>query len=558
MGMLDAAERSIGKGLPLAKDAPSRKVLQDLLSQVRAARGRVAAERATNAAEVEAAREAAAKAELSFAHLLSADVLFLVAEAAVESDPGIGLRMGAVCRAWRDTMLASSSAWSHLVLGRRRPLAKTRLWAERSRGRIKRLTISTPPGVEHADIARALQPHVGNVEHLKFRYGNVPTAYFVEWHQLLRVKTLRVVGRRVGCLATDLDILAPEANVTVIDYTGPDGNLPPLQSMLLHSMFRRPGNAEQLASLHTLRANVGSMLDPRWLKTLSEIAPQMREVTMGCNTVANHGELHDPFSFEHLERLDIPDRAGTLLLLRYMSVPALTHFSCYGWEGSGMIRHLREPGLPRSKLVYLDIGNNAMLQDDLIDLLPELPSLRFLNVSFCSLDNGFMEALEAGEDTLLPNLEALSIAGHDDISAGPLRRMVLSRMPGSKPRKNKPAPVKVSAFAPTRRRAAVAPVEPEPSPESRNVAQLRWLNVDMCNNPNMDPAVLASLRKRLRFLSNHNSKNMERIQGRGMFAWDAVDDDLAETGTKRRGPCTRDALTAADDGDDGRAKKHQA
>lgn len=54
----------------------------------------------------------------------------------VDSDPAFVLTLASVCNTWRSVALASPSFWSTLVLTKKHPTKKARLWIQRSGGRI--------------------------------------------------------------------------------------------------------------------------------------------------------------------------------------------------------------------------------------------------------------------------------------------------------------------------------------------------------------------------------------------------------------------------------------
>lgn len=556
MNMLDAAERSITKGLILAKDAPSRKVFTELRATAERARVRLAETKATTAAEAEAARIAAAKAAMCFTHLLPPDILLLIAKAGAETDASMPLRMACVCADWRSVMLSHSPLWSHVKLGRRRPVAKLALWKERSNGRLKRVTITHyVPKDRHAEVADILAPLIGGVEEMAIA-GAIEVFMSKWWGRCRRLKTLVVRNDTTLSLPFLCALLHPDASeLQSVDWSSvviPASGSPAAlkRGYLTADDLWLPNPTVQLKSLRKLRIGSGQVAEARmWLPSLLEHAPNIREVELGCTWAARHTptDEDEAVTLPTLSRLELRDMAGMPLPSAYLNTPNLTSFSCFGWtpREASTIDNLRGPGLTAAlpNLVSLDIGRCGFSQDQLLALLPELVSLRFLNVSFGGLDNNFLEALVVQPDhVLLPSLTALSIAGHDNMSAGPLRRMVLSRhpdMPNPAPRRLAPVPPpQRSAFAPVRRKPPpLALPSSQPEPERPEVAAMTWVCVDQCNHPDMDVRVLEQLRKHLRFVSNHNGVVVEdRIRGRGAYAWDR-DSDWDETCAPGSGGC---------------------
>ncbi len=84
---------------------------------------------------LEAARKQAKKAKINYVQHLPPDVLVCIAE------QGLAVKMGMVCRHWREVVCSSSGLWGSLTVGKGRPVAKARLWVERSGGRIRELRV---------------------------------------------------------------------------------------------------------------------------------------------------------------------------------------------------------------------------------------------------------------------------------------------------------------------------------------------------------------------------------------------------------------------------------
>ncbi|KAL1410626.1 hypothetical protein Q8F55_004643 [Vanrija albida] len=563
MNLLDAAERNITKGLSLATDAPSRKVFIELRATAERTRAKLAAARATTAAEAEAERLAAAKAAMCFTHLLPPDILLLIAKAGADTDAAMPLRMAGVCAEWRGVMLSHGPLWNHIKLGRRRPVAKLVLWKERSNGRIKRVTITNRmPREHHRAVADILAPLLSGVEELVL-HGDIDE-FVVKWQgRCLRLKSLVVKNTTNMLLPFLCEILHPDASeLHTVDWGSvlipPSGSSSATKRGYLgREDLWLPNPAVQLKSLRKLRIGNGQVAEGRmWLPSLLEHAPKITEVELGCTWDERHTPTGGEVTTLHaLTRLELRDTAGMPTPSEHLYTPNLTSFSCFGWMPfqASTIDNLRGPGMAPALpiLVSLDIGRCAFTQQQLLELLPDLVSLRFLNVSFGALDNGFLEALvvEPGRKPLLPSLTALSIAGHDTMSAGPLRRMVLSRRPdigAARPALPPVAPTpKRSAFALVR--SAFAPARPKPTPQVSQpsqtsdssqtetrpaVAAITWLCLDQCNHPDMDVRVLEQLRKYLRFVSNHNGPVVvDRIRGRGQYAWDRDGDWDAACGS---------------------------
>ncbi|BEI83691.1 hypothetical protein CcaverHIS002_0402950 [Cutaneotrichosporon cavernicola] len=457
-----------------------------------------------NAAEAEAARKGA----MCFTHLLTSDILYLIAKA---GDGDTALRMAGVCHDWRGAMLSHSSLWSHLRLGRRRPAAKAATWVDRSGGRIKTIEITRYVAEAEAEaVATELALPIENVESVNLHYVTDGTCgkYLAAW--------------RGKCRA--LRELKECCTLEVVEMT--KAHLTPTPTVYNFNISTGiPVNPSQLVSLRHLVLGHGAVhSDQAWVLALAAAAPRLAHLELRCTNHTAFPADEDPITLEHLTHLEVCDRTGLSEPTKTLHTPNLSVYSAWNWHMRSapgpplsVLDNLR--GLPRT-LTSLDIGRCGLNQADLLALLPEFTSLRFLNVSFCGIDNQLLEGLVDG---ILPNLTALSVAGHDQISAGPLRRLVYGRL-GIETTKPKPVPVRRSAFAPKRKS------KPEPTPPPQSSSQpwqpsqpkvpITWICIDQCNG--MAVEILAALRKHVPFLSNQNGAVVEdRVRGRGAFAWDS-------------------------------------
>ncbi|BEJ14636.1 hypothetical protein CspHIS471_0404030 [Cutaneotrichosporon sp. HIS471] len=524
LGLLGAAERSITRGLTLAplSDAAARKPLLDLRQVGKRKRVAMTALQDENAAEAEAARKGA----MCFTHLLTSDILYLIAKA---GDGDTALCMAGVCQDWRGAMLSHSSLWSHLRLGRRRPAAKAATWVDRSGGRIK--TVEITRYVAEADVmavATELALPIENVESVNLHYLTDGTCgkYLAAWRGKCRaLRELKVKSDTRVPQHAMFQLLHQECcTLEVVEMT--KAHVTPTPTVYNFNISTGiPVAPSQLVSLRHLVLGQGAVhSDQAWVLALAAAAPRLAHLELRCTTSTAFPADEDPITLEYLTHLEVCDRAGLSEPTKALHTPNLSVYSAWNWHMRStpgpplsVLDNLR--GLPRT-LTSLDIGRCGLNQADLLALLPEFTSLRFLNVSFCGIDNQLLEALVDG---ILPTLTALSVAGHDLISAGPLRRLVYGRL-GIETTKPKPVPVRRSAFAPKKKS------KPEPTPPSQSSSQhwqpsqpkvpITWICVDQCNG--MAVEILTALRKHVPFLSNQNGAVVEdRVRGRGAFAWDS-------------------------------------
>ncbi|EIW72815.1 hypothetical protein TREMEDRAFT_72891 [Tremella mesenterica DSM 1558] len=542
-------------------------------------------------AAMKAARRARERNKTDYTGLLSPDVLILIAQFGLEADSNFASRMERTCRRWRDVIRHTPALWRKLVFGSGkatckevRPASKANLWLQRSGGSIHTLVVRDHfdcdkvkfdtllvelnlEAVRTIDASglspRYLKKIIPSCPNLKmFRttsyctqhqissYSDVTTLFssMVDWEETLpcslehvsltgvavtistrsvnqktnqssspiycmeKLKTVRMVG----CLVTagprlrDFFQLVPNAEIVVLDGT--------------HFQYEAKGPEDTVLHLPHLRSY--------------------------SQTHLNDGLVFDTIVVPNLKRLEL-NAHGPLN------------------PDARIIDQLLAPGLADalSNLEVLDIGKAAIDQEHLIEVLRQMTSLRFLNVSFCGLDDGFLSALTRKTDeqsrNMLPNLEALSIAC-SDITTGALKDFVVSRTRSSHAfsfaatsSSNSSTTVKGSAFRPSAPKKpsvissstthTTTPITPPssqlPSHSSQSstlaatqnttLAHLRWLCADHCED--VDSSMIMYLRTRLTYLSHWlGTFSIDRVRGKNRYAWDGGWTNECGTGEENR------------------------
>ena len=91
-------------------------------------------------AELEAQRQ---KASQTFYHFgkLPLEVAHFMFSMILDEDPAFVVVLAGVCRSWRDLVVATPAFWRSLVLSKKEPSRKAKLWKTRSEGKLERLDI---------------------------------------------------------------------------------------------------------------------------------------------------------------------------------------------------------------------------------------------------------------------------------------------------------------------------------------------------------------------------------------------------------------------------------
>jgi hypothetical protein len=402
------------------------------------------------------------KSRINFTHLLTDDIILSIAEHGLRDRPGFGLKMGGVCRRWREVVINRPGLWGTLVLGQRRPAAKAGLWLKRSEGRIKEVVFR--PGLDNTKaeaVAELLEDVVENVRGIEIRCD--PTKIIAVWKGRCRkLERLRVGNGEVlavgAAQARDLDAgLVHDGCDTLreIEHNG---------GRISHDLFRF-----QLADGNRTSSNFLWMKDPAMLRNVKKIKidscsihsstsdpqhllrhlPNVVEIALDNIAWYDWTSSGDTTGLPKLKTVYLDslrsyyETGGTNALgprFEHIKAPHLTALNLWRTTFLGpnrdLIHHIRAPGLAPAlaTLQSLDIGKCHIPEADLLNLLHDLPELRFLNVSHCDLTNGFLEALTpTSEDeyrrVIVPRLTSLSIAGSGEIGSAALRDFVFSRLP---------------------------------------------------------------------------------------------------------------------------------
>lgn len=547
-----------------------------------------------------------ANATKDFTHLLPPDILLLIADQLVAEKPSYACRLAAVCTRWRDVMYHSPAVWHTLELGERRPALKAKRYAERSGGKFHKLKLlpSFRPDQE-AKVAEQLKDFVGHLKSLEYRsqpqtlidelqgrfdslealHDVRPSAGELIGMQtgesrrpdaglILTKPTLKtLVKRGGGCLALGI----------VTDHGYPDENIVNAWGEVDPANVRRTRH-NYLSNVETLDLRDCAVDSSDGLmKLLMEAMPNLRECIMYDCSWQEHSLAPDSATplqqsddqklvFAHLTTWKEAGPLADGTRFQKFSAPNLQHLeiSRFPYASEELRNALLAPGLAEAlpNLLSLDISRSYHADIDLPDILKQMPSLRFLNISFTDQGDDLLRALTWNDEVtapatekrqLLPDLIGLSMAG-TTITSIALRDFVLSRLPrtgktaaaaASKAIASQPA--RKSAFLPSSSRASASSSKVISSPASGSTlsqglgatqsarqggpqASLKWLCIDHVET--VDTALSQYLSTKLPFISHsfRDDRNNERIKGQGRFAWDLGHyDSCAE---EPKGACT--------------------
>ena len=523
-------------------------------------------------------RRRKAKETVDFTHLLSPDILVMIAQSAQETHPDVASRMERVCRRWRAVVGSEPALWKTLLFGvdsgrdgAIRPVSKAALWVKRSGGRLRKVHFKKKWEYDKlTDVLDAIGDSWSGVQELCVDNRNA--------HAILRVLPRCKSLRRLEVLEGDTHATAirdPRAFFSGLDLQIELRGVPFLECLTIKGRSFLFGNEllkdpkSDPPNENTLLANLKQLhltdatffgLAAGW--ALFASAHNAEVIHLHQANIAGPMQMPgrqtgDNNEQELIEMPNLRSYAQTRMAdgLRFedFSAPNLVHLDLWSsrpWRsGSTILDTVLAPGLADAlpNLQSLDIGKTTIFSAQLVDALKHLPALRFLNVSACGLGNDFLDTLKRHDDDseqLLPKLEALSIAS-SEITSAPLQDMIASRSVTGKTeasqRSSQPLLTQRSAFKPSSRqtqdttttlyppaldkqfpsslRSSLSAYS-QPLTSQSGLAMLRWLCVDHCEQ--LDQRTARSFGDQLHFCSHWlGPPNEERIRGKGRFAWDA-------------------------------------
>ena len=375
----------------------------------------------------------------NFIQVLPREVLVLIADHASEDNASFPVRMAGVSKEWRDVMLSRPSLWSTLVLSKPRPTIKVKVWLDRSNERLREVRFDQHFKSGHVDgVTDMLADYVSHVKTLtisstlpilqpkvltgafksleRFRYGSQADGANGSGIINLNIidqasKTLRDVeihhanftGHRGvnvwqdvtygSGLLENYDKMFERLN-TVQTFRMTNGHITIPPSTRYPARSSRRIFMAHLKEAETITFN--DVTFAPFIDLQAQLQPvQAAAVAAGSNAGDAVIELPKLKSYtEKFKGIYEPES-----IFERISAPNLT--SLYLWDSQPIqnwkvIDELLAPGLEQAlpHLQALDIGKTAIHQPDLLRVLKDLPSLRFLNVSYCGIDNAFLDAIQ--------------------------------------------------------------------------------------------------------------------------------------------------------------------
>ena len=337
----------------------------------------------------------------------------------IDSDHSLALTVASVCNAWRSVALASPSFWSTLVLTKKRPAKKAKLWIQRSGGRILDLKFVqgclSDPNLYQSfqgllwEILRALDTEV-NITEIVAQVGD----------KISQLDRLRITD--AGSARTLLNLLhrVRTRNLDVrgehIQFHGVRQILSDCRTLSFHASakFNVSDIMHTISENHNLMALSLSIIGHRDI----DITPsQLAEATL---------------ELPNLQQLDLRSNYWLLTLLSRATMPSLVSLSLSELLGISdqltnfLIRH------PTTSLTDLKISRCTAPHPQLTSLLQASPQLRTVVIEGIPDINEVVEFLAATAPGVTqgfpcPLLEKLDLTSCASLRSGPVVRLVKER-----------------------------------------------------------------------------------------------------------------------------------
>ena len=337
----------------------------------------------------------------------------------VDLDHTLVLTVASVCNAWRSVTLASPSLWSTLVLTKKRPAKKARLWIKRSGGRILELKfiegcLSDPKlyqsfdglqwealctldtQVDITDIIAPVGDRISELDQLRITNAGSTRALF-DALQEVRTRNLDVRGERlqfhkIRRILSDCRTLSFHASAQ-FDVSDIIHTVSENQNLTVLSM--------SIAGQHHVDITPTQ---------LAEMTPEL----------------------PNLRQLDLESNSWLLSLLCCATMPSLVSLSLSRLQGIGdqlgnfLTHH------PTTSLTELTISRCTISDLQLISLLQTSPRLRAVVIQGIPNINSVVEFLTVARPGLSPGppcplLEKLDLTSCAPLTSGPIVRLIKER-----------------------------------------------------------------------------------------------------------------------------------
>ena len=290
---------------------------------------------------------------------LPVETLVQIFTVLIDEDHTWAVKLSHVCGHWRLILINTPSAWQTLVLSKRHPFRKAKLWKQRAKNRIARISVSMP-SLDRASVFAQLQD-------LDFSSLRISGEAFVELHRILSDVSL-------------LHKFSMLDELILFDYacrdhlSGPNWNLKTLHLIGSISMVDEWWKRIQQLKELCLDGAVAGFSD-----VVFTANPSLEKLVLNGRGTWQVDELNivTPISMDNLKHIECRGLAEHSYILCAISAPSITHFIIDGLVMPDDA--LRIAGRP--SLVELRITHCITSPFALSTLLSSTPNLETLQVN---------------------------------------------------------------------------------------------------------------------------------------------------------------------------------
>lgn len=399
------------------------------------------------------------RSRINFIQSLPVEILSLIGRFYLETSPHGAVILASVCRHWRAVYLSDPSLWRELRLSSARPSAGGRVrapttlrkmavaWLQRSGGSLDALSLSVSSDVEEP-LFELLGPVLGTLE--SFTWIAPASPHFLErlegWRgrfvslRRLSIQTPKALHTGVEEVSRRIWGILSSAN-RLVDLR--------IDRQYLGGLLEPPPELGVFLSLRTLHLNITgapglAFLPPERFPALEHVDVPLGMLSRSVRLALHPPDQPEPLVYSGVTSLKaqamqmsierpeavFPNLRRLELTRSFLPAQETVHSIMAGFLALPRDHTLGlASGLPRHPLTHLDLSRSPVTEAGLLQQLVHLPSLAVLRLSNCNLTNATVIRLIIDNTVhpLCPLLEELNLSYSDELTGGPLCRMVASR-----------------------------------------------------------------------------------------------------------------------------------
>lgn len=288
----------------------------------------------------------------------------------IDEDYTWAVKLSHVCGHWRRILINTPSAWQTLVLSKKRPLQKAKLWKQRANNRIARISVALPQ-LDRAAVFTQLQ----DLSWDGLSSLHISGGAFIELHEMLSDISMPHTFSKLAELILH-EFTSPDQLSCCL--SGPNWKLNTLHmDGIINMVDEWWQRVQQLKELH-LTGVIG-----RFSTRVFTANPSLERLVLNVQRT-RHLDLEldndaGPVSMDNLKSIECREIINPFNVLRAIVAPSITHFSMFttATMADETLLHIAS----RPSLVELRISNCSLSPSTLPTLLSSIPNLETLQIN---------------------------------------------------------------------------------------------------------------------------------------------------------------------------------